>query len=493
MKRRVARRRRPTVATRDERIRYAAAMVNRLTGPWQAVRDLNDLLGQSGRTIRARVQQLTRDFPPFWRAVNALQAFTVGDGIRVMPQPLGPDGTVDPVLAQVIESAWLRWCDEADVSKQLHFYELQGLVDRQESEDGEALPVFVQPAGRGRFPLALQMVEPERLSAMGRPGSPLHDLKLGIEYHKITGERVAYHLEVEGGRVEPVAASRVLHAYNVLRPGQLRGVSPFVSAVLLAGDLREYADASLDRAKMSARWLAFITTEDATGYQAARGAEDREGKRVEDLEHAAIEYLEPGERITLAQDAAPASNFEAFCNYLLRLVAVSVDLPVEILTGDYRKLNYTTLRGSRMDFAKSLKLRQFRRIERFCKPVYQRWMDRAVLSGTLRLPGYDVDPWRYRRASWIAPSLPPADPLKAAQADELRLGQLTMSPQEVMLARGVDPDRVLDEWAVWQQKLEARGLRVTPTEMGKALVNAAAAAPQNQETGAEGLEGDLLQ
>ena len=43
-------------------------------------------------------------------------------------------------------------------------------------------------------------------------------------------------------------------------------------------------------------------------------------------------------------------------------------------------------------------------------------MDMAVMSGALRLPGFDIDPDRYYESKWIAPAAQFVDPQKEAEA-----------------------------------------------------------------------------
>ena len=46
------------------------------------------------------------------------------------------------------------------------------------------------------------------------------------------------------GKAKRIKAEDVIHRFETLRPGQLRGISPFASAILIAHDLGEYIDAT---------------------------------------------------------------------------------------------------------------------------------------------------------------------------------------------------------------------------------------------------------
>jgi len=107
-------------ARRLDRIRretYAAAKSNRLVGPWSpANTNVNDIIGASSSTVRARVRQLVRDFPYFARAVNIIVDYVVGAGIVYQARIQDGSGKLDRKTNQPIEDVFARWADDADIS-----------------------------------------------------------------------------------------------------------------------------------------------------------------------------------------------------------------------------------------------------------------------------------------------------------------------------------------------------------------------------------------
>ena len=91
----------------------------------------------------------------------------------------------------------------------------------------------------------------------------------GVEYDKMTGRVIAYHFtDPDGwGRVTKVLAKDVVHGFETRRPGQLRGISPWTPGVILAGDLNSYIGATVDTAKLAAKWLALVDTPDPLSRQ----------------------------------------------------------------------------------------------------------------------------------------------------------------------------------------------------------------------------------
>jgi lambda family phage portal protein len=468
---------------------YDAAAQSRLTGEWNPGSiDINRLNSLRAPFIRARVRDLVRNFPPFARAVNAVVAFTVGKGSRFQSLAVLPNGEPDLVARRRIEDRFRAWMDHADVAGKLHFYELQQLAKRQECESGEFIARLVTPrrrAGASRPLLAVQMHESEQLAAWQYKGqTPGTDIFDGLEYDIRTGEVLAYHFRTTLGLQymaeswrEP--AENVLHGFHTLRPGQMRGMTPFAPAVLLARDMGEYTGAEIDAAKLAAKWLAFVTTPTPDQYQAAMGRSpgligQKGGTEREDidwLENAAIEYLREGEKMEFAPNPGrPGDSFDRFTRFILRMVSITMDLPYEILSGDYQNINYSTSKASRNDFSMFLAPHYFRNETHFVRPIFRRWMDLEAVSQDY-LPGYWQEPDRYLRAMWIPAGMPSVDPLRDGKADIDAIASGLKSHQEVILGRGHDPEEVVAQRAAWVRLCEEHGVDPTTGGVSTALAH----------------------
>ena len=459
--------------SRSRRTTYAAAKTNRLTGDWMPVNtDINQIIASSRRMITARARQLVRDFPPCRKALEALVNRT--GKFKFQSRVKNADGQIDRRLRRKIEDAFNFWMDEADVSGRLHFAEMIRLAKRQDAEVGEFLFVKTKSRKSGRYiPFALQMYESDWLTTqydtfygggIGRTSNGT-EIYQGIEYDASTGERIAYHFADPNGystTYQRVSADQVIHGFDMLRPGQLRGVSLFAAGILLAHDLGDYMDAEIDTAKLAAKYLGIVKTPDPQGFQNLRTTTnpDDTSQKIEELENAIIEYLRPGEEITFAQHNRPGESFEPFVKFILRMFAISVGISYELVSGDYQGLNYTVLRGIRNDLKADLQPHQDRHIRQLCRPVARVVMDELVLSGRLSLPGYWTNPAPYLKHEWLPPEWPSIDPLKEGRADADAVKSRHKSPQEVITARSRDPEDVLDEIEEWEAMLDERGLKV---------------------------------
>lgn len=446
--------------------RYVAGKTFRTLGDWSpGWVSVNDLLATSGQTIRNRVRELVRNFPPFKRAVNVLVDYTVGDSVEYQPRVKRLNGALNQELNQKITDAWLFWADEADVSKKLHLFDLMRLAKRQEVEAGEFVIVRQARRDPGRFlQLALQVYEADWLTDQNvKPGSANAIVEMGVEYEPSTGAAVAYHFADPDswGKAIRIPADRIVHGFDTLRPGQLRGVSDLVTAVMLAHDLSDYMDAEIDAAKLASRYLAFVTSQDPMSFQTNRAVDTETGasvEKIEEIESAMIEYLRPGEGVVFAKHERGGTAFEAFVKLILRLISISTGIPYEILAQDYGDLNYTSLRGARNDMQKHFLPLQGRFVRQFCEPMKKWFLNAAVLENRLILPRYFSDPWFYQTAYWQPPGLEAIDPLREGKADIDRVENLLMSPQEIASRRGRNYTEILDELQEAKRLQIERGL-----------------------------------
>ncbi len=168
------------------------------------------------------------------------------------------------------------------------------------------------------------------------------------------------------------------------------------------------------------------------------------------LENCVIEHLRDGEKIELAN--APnrvADGFDRFTRFVLRMIAIVAGVPYEILSGDYPGITYSTARMSRQDFTMFLEPDRFWLEQAVNRPVFREWLRwEALTEGCL--PGYFRDPAHYEKAMWVPAGMPSPDPLREGKADIDNIKAGLDSPQNIILGRGGDPEKVLEDLASWQ-------------------------------------------
>jgi len=457
---------------------YAAAQSPRTMGSWAPVdAAINDVISNSALSVRARVRQLVRDFPYFARAVAINTDYIVGSGIVFQSAITLPDGKFDKKRIQQAEDAWNMWADEADAGGRLHLYEMQALAKRQELECGEYFLILRTLKDRKRYlPLALQMYEADWLTNMGATSASGNQLHEGVEYDKSTGRALAYHFtDPDGwGKTVRIPAEQVIHGFRTLRPGQLRGISDFAPGIMVAKDLATYMDAEIDAAKMAARWVGTIETPDMLGRQIGMTVED--GKKIDTIENAIIEYLRPGEKMNLMANPRPGSNFPPMVKLILTMLAVTTGVPYEILSGNYEGMNYSVGKMVRNDFAQMLRPQVTRHIRGFCNPVKSAFFDAAVLGGRLPLfRDYYTNPTPSLRCTWQPPGMESIDVARETKSmiDQIKAG--LRSPQEIAASRGRDLEEVYKEIKEAQDLAESMGVTVDLGAISTALANNPAA------------------
>ncbi len=458
---------------------YAAARPTEDAGGWLPYDgDANSLIRSSSTVTRSRVRQLVRDFPYAKRAEKLRNALIIGNGIRMQARIKGPDGTMNREANAAIEGTFAEWAQKADTTETQTFADLQALADRQLFECGEYF--FIKRYEKGRInPLRLQPIEADRLAFGVSTGKVADGAEImdGIEYEKATGRPIAYHFQDDGYRAKTVRvpANQVIHGYEADRPGQMRGISPIASAVMVAGDLSDLLDAELEAMRMATRYVAFVQTPDIPGMQKGNGARggkgEEKGRRVENLNHATIQYLRQGDNFTLAKVDRQTGTFEPYIKFNVRTFAIGAGLTYELVSGDYDKISYSNLRGIRLDLAVVIRPIQRNHINWFCRPVAAAWLEAAILANPALMPyARLISPSSY---TWIPPGMESPDPLKEvkANADEIKLG--TNSPQRICAGKGWVYEELLDELQEAKAMREARGL--TAEEVDSALKNNPAA------------------
>ena len=99
----------------------------------------------------------------------------------------------------------------------------------------------------------------------------------------------------------------MLHLFDRLRPGQVRGVPWLAPVILKLRDLDENDDADLVRKKIEACFAAFVTGGRRRGDVGLCRTDADGGRKVESFEPGMIEYLAPGKDVKFAARPQPAA------------------------------------------------------------------------------------------------------------------------------------------------------------------------------------------
>ena len=201
-------------------------------------------------------------------------------------------------------------------------------------------------------------------------------------------------------------------------------------------NLSGYEESEIVAARATASMMAFVKTPDQDLFE--DGNYDQES--VLDFAPGSIRRLAPGEEMQFFSPNRPDDGFSPFVQQMLRAVAAGVGCSYTQVSSDFSQSNYSSSRLELLETRAHYRTLQQYMIEALCQEVYTRWLEMAVMSGTLDLPGYDIDPERYEECKWLPPAAQFVDPQKEADAYKslVRSGVMTLS--QVVALHGGDFD-----------------------------------------------------
>lgn len=429
---------------------------------------INPALAAGGSIIRRRAAHLARNNPHIAAGVARLAANLVGTGIT--PQSEHPDRAV----RRQIESLWWRWQEGADLAGLSDFSGMQALAVRGMVETGEAF-VRLLPGGDGlAVPLQLQVIGPDQV-----PIDVVQDLadgrriRCGVELDA-AGRRLAYQVYRDrpgegafGLDALRIPAADLVHMFEPLVDGQLRGVSWLSSVLLRALELDGYEDATIAKQKVAALLSAFIVDPNGSaGPLVTSKVTDAIAKTG--LAPGRLHVLSPGQDVRFSSPPT-ATDYGPFTKAQLRAIAAGLGLTYEQLTGDLEGVNYSSIRAGLIEFRRRAEAVQHQIIiHQLCRPVWRRFVTVAVLSGALPARDFERDPEMYLRATWTPPAWDWVDPLKDTQAEVAAIEAGLKSRRQAAAERGVDVEELDQERqadAERERKLGLERKRVTPRKV----------------------------
>lgn len=432
---------------------YAGANHGRLTSDWittSSSADSEILL--SLRSLRNRSRSLCRDNDYAKGVVRTICNNVVGTGVIFQSQVKFPrSGELDEKTNTLIEEAWKDWCcaKYCHTAGRLNFPAIERLAIKSLVESGEVLIRLVrQPFGGSAVPLALEIIEADQLADDWSGGN----IRLGVEvddwlrpltywlYQHHPGDFQFARSQV-GSRMIGVPAADMIHLYISDRPGQTRGVPWFHTALIRLRHMGGYEEAEIVAARAQASVMGFIQSPDLDAF--ADGVQN--DQRISKLEPGAIEQLAPGEVFQGFAPTRPNAGFDPFVRSMLRGVAAGLGVSYESLSRDYSNTSYSSARTALLDERDNFRSIQSWLVENFHQRVFEEWLELAVLSGAVTLPGYELKRKYYCCPKWICRGWQWVDPMKEVSANKEAIKAGLDSLTNVVSQSGRDLEDVLKE------------------------------------------------
>lgn len=414
--------------------------------------------------------------------LNAIAANAVGTGLkpqsRIKYKRLGITREEARELQNDIEELWAEWTPHAHVRGMLHFEDIQFLGLRTMLRLGEMvhLPVMRERVG-SPVDLAIQDLSPTRLRT---PLDKRFDASIvdGVELSEYGGPS-AYWLATPAPALPGIydPSTLVSHQFTRVpasighRPGcfhlfryqeeeQVRGTSMLGPGINLFRHLSDSLDNELLAQVVTSSMAMFIARDTGAALPDYIEEEDDEGGGKiyhQEIAPGTIAYGNPGEKPHMLETSRPSPNWASFCEFVLRAMAASIDMPYEVLAKDFSKTNYSSARAALLEAWRVFTLYRSWLTRHFCQPVWSMVIEEAWLSGRLKFPAHAPDFYDaaalYTRAIWIGPSRGYVDPVKEINSTIAALDKRLMTYSEALAERGHDFEEVMEEREEEEERL----------------------------------------
>ena len=447
-------------AYRTELRNYDAARVDPSGGNWFPANATPEMTDAPSRDlIRARMRDLERNGDVTEGVIDAFLRNVVGNGFVLEAQAVSVRGKMLDAVNDRIEELWHDWSkpENCDITGDCSFGELLEMIVRRWEVDGEVFILrVVDPDGDGVLPLKLQLLEPDMLAGdIFQYGNRYVFGGIEVDEHM---KAVAYHFRpdpmpyLRDQRVVRYPREYVAHIRSKKRPQQLRGMPDMAVSSERIRNVQEYITNELEAARTASCLTGVVTREKGgagMGIGNPRGGRGGDAAaRVEMIQRGLFNYLRPDEDVKFPAPGRHNSLASGFVAFLLRMIGMSRGLSYETVSRDMSQTNYSSHRGGQLEDRKTYVRKQQKLITDFCDRCYEGFLEAAVLSGKLSLPGFFEDAALRRRMSghrWSTPGWKWVDPLKEASGIEkqLLLGLTTLS--EVCGEQGKDWYEVLKQ------------------------------------------------
>ena len=450
-------------ATYREYLRsYEAGEINRFNDDWTPINADTENTDKVQRDlIKARARYLENNSDIAAAAVEAIVRNVVGTGIK--PQAR----TASEELNTRIESLWMEWTrpENCDITEQQGFYELQAMLLRRQIYDGEIFvkKVYERRRRAGGIPLKLQIIKSDLLNQYQLYAPKTRNIiRSGVELDEHL-KPLAYWIDKKSpdGYVlydpDRVPASQVIHLWTRRQPDQIRGMSYLAPIIKRVKDTQDYLDAETMAARIAACFSVFIKTNAPTGV-GRLGKKDAEGKPLQRIRPGMITHLAPGESIDTANPSRSPTDAKDYVGVQQRLAGAGLGLSYELMSRDFTKSSFSAARQGMLEDQKTFKPMQDYMATHFCQPIYEEFLDAAVMSGRLDIPDYFTNRAAYNAADWIRPGQSWIDPANEVRADisAIQNGGKTMA--QWCAERGYDWREQLRQMALEKKTAESLGL-----------------------------------
>jgi hypothetical protein len=201
-----------------------------------------------------------------------------------------------------------------------------------------------------------------------------------------------------------------------------------------------------------------------------------------------------GDKLHGFTPARPSVAYEPFVTTAFRYIGAGLNMPYELLLKDFSKTNYSSARAALLEAWRFFTGRRNWLGRTFYQPAYELWFEEMVDAGKIEAPGFYDNRTAWTRARWIGPGRGWIDPLKEAQASELRMDIMVSTLEDECAEQGKDWEEVLEQRAIEEARKKKLGLdqiRVNKGIQPKGATDTGERTPIEGAGGGDGNQGAL--
>lgn len=486
--------------TTGHRAYYKGAEHSRLLLDWiVAPLKADEQIRRDLLRLRHRARELARNNPYVRHYLRMLRINVVGPkGVKMQGQVhlRGDPNALDEEANSTLERGWKRWSRHAGADG----CSLKVFANRTitaVAQDGEAF-VRLLTGFPNEYGFALELIDPDLIDheynrMPVRDGE--NEIRLGIEIDR-WHRPVAYYVwsrypndmsAATGIERIRVPAEQVLHLYDPERINQTRGTS-WLNPIMWEMKVSDgYVEAELVAARTAAAKMGWLQYKDAGDWDPP---DPKEVQRYE-AEPGVTHVLPPGLEFEAWDPQHPSGNFPPFMKSILRRMATGLTVAYNSFANDLESVNWSSIRSGLLVERDNWQELQHWFIESFFQPVFEKWLEAALLSRALPLPAARIDDFLDVR--WMPRGWPWVDPLKEVSAALLAINAKLDSRTNVAAERGDDLEDVFERIVAEEALAALKGVQLpgdgaAATPSSTAAAGAAAANDGDEDEPLEGLE-----
>jgi lambda family phage portal protein len=441
--------------------------------------------------LRARSRDAFRNQPAARGALKTIRTGVVGAGLQIQPSIDYEFLKITRKQAEAWEAKTKQefrlWSESrnCDFSRQQTFFGLQKLAFASQRIAGDCFVLLPwKPYPGMPYDLRVQLIEADRVCnpndlndkseiaggiERNEDGVPIaihirtphpHATLIGVNNLQATWQRIPFYGRKTGTR-------NVLHLINIDRIGQTRGEPILAPVIDTLKQISDYSAAELSAAVVNALLTVFIErpeTDTTSNSNLDKDEKENPWDNPNNYTLGAGTWVDgaPGEKMNLINAARPSSQFDPFFLASMKQIGMALAIPYEVLIKHFSS-SYSASRAAMLDFYKDCLAEREDFSEAFCQPIYEAFLEEAILKNRIIAPGYLNDPYvrlAYSGAYWHGPAQGQIDEVKEVNAAILRVkGGFSTKQDEARKLTGQDYKDIMKKQAEEKNLAEDLGLK----------------------------------